>query len=223
MLGVSHAVEVLVLGLRVMVKDSLQQLYFYTTGCSWLCHTGIYSCFFPDVVDIGSEYFVVHLSCLDYRYIYVRLIMPSYLFFCIFFNAWYITWRPKWEEALEFTYRVIGEVLVLGLLVVVYKISYSSCMWTRQDVIGVFCDGQPDELPGHHCWGAPQKHWPQIQLTSFSTLINRSAPFSTEGHHPRIPGNQSQHECRHILRNPTVTNSTDRRISSQHPQSVLDE
>ena len=51
-------------------------------------------------------------------------------------------------------------------------------------------------------------------------LIKRSAPFrrsliSTPRHHPRIPGNQSQHECRHILRNPTVTNSTDRRISSQ--------
>ena len=28
-------------------------------------------------------------------------------------------------------------------------------------------------------------------------------------------GNQSQHECLHIPRNPTVTNSTDRRISSQ--------
>ena len=69
-------------------------------------------------------------------YVYVRLIMPSYLFFCIYFNAWYITCCPKWE-ALEFTYRVIGEVLVLGLLVVVYKIPYSSCMWTRQDVIGV--------------------------------------------------------------------------------------
>ena len=34
--------------------------------------------------------------------------------------------------------KVIGEVLVLGLLVVVYKIPYSSCMSTRQDVIGVF-------------------------------------------------------------------------------------
>ena len=76
--------------------------------------------------------------CRVYVYIYinVRLIMPSYLFFCIYFDAWYIN-CPKREEALEFTYRVIGEVLVLGLLVV-YKIPYSSCMWTRQDVIGVF-------------------------------------------------------------------------------------
>ena len=59
-----------------------------------------------------------------------------------------------------------------------------------------------------------------IPVDRFATLINRSAPFrrsliSTPGHHPRIPGNQSQHECRHILINPTVTNSTDRRISSQ--------
>ena len=35
------------------------------------------------------------------------------------------------KKALEFTYRVIVEVLVLGLLVVVYKIPYSCCMWTR--------------------------------------------------------------------------------------------
>ena len=37
----------------------------------------------------------------------------------------------KWKEALEFTCRVIVEVLVLGLLVVVYEIPCSSCMWTR--------------------------------------------------------------------------------------------
>ena len=54
--------------------------------------------------------------------------MPSYLFFCIYFNAWYITCCPKWEEALEIYIRVIVEVLVLGLLVVVYKVPYSSCM-----------------------------------------------------------------------------------------------
>ena len=53
--------------------------------------------------------------------------MSDYLFFCIYFNVWYITCYPKYE-ALEFTYKVIGEVFVLGLLVVVYKIPYSSCM-----------------------------------------------------------------------------------------------
>ena len=44
----------------------------------------------PDVVDIGSEHFVVYLSCV-YIYIYViyvRLVMPSYLLFgCIYFNG----------------------------------------------------------------------------------------------------------------------------------------
>ena len=88
----------------------------------------------PDVVDIGSEYFVVYLSCV---YMCVRVIMPSYLIFCIYFNAWYyIACCPQREEALEI-YRVIGEVLVLGLLVVVYKIPYSSCIRAREDVIGV--------------------------------------------------------------------------------------
>ena len=66
--------------------------------------------------------------------------MPSYLFLCIYVNAWYITCCPK-REALEI-FIVIGEVLVLGLLVVVYKIPYS-CMWARQDAIGVF--------PSYYC------------------------------------------------------------------------
>ena len=41
-----------------------------------------------------------------------------------------------------------------------------------------------------------------------SEMCIRDSLITTPGHHPRIPGNQSQHECRHILRNPTVTNST---------------
>ena len=32
------------------------------------------------------------------------------------------------SSGIRFTYRVIGEVLVLGLLVVVYKTPYNSCM-----------------------------------------------------------------------------------------------
>ena len=35
----------------------------------------------PDVVDIGSEYSVVYLSCVYTPSIYVPLILPSYLFF----------------------------------------------------------------------------------------------------------------------------------------------
>ena len=42
----------------------------------------------------------------------------------------------KTRRALEI-YIVMGEVLVLDLLVVVYKIAYSSCISARQDVIGV--------------------------------------------------------------------------------------
>ena len=103
----------------------------------------------PDV-GIWSEYVVVYFRV----YIYVRLVMSGYLFFCIHFNVWYITWYPKWEEAPEFTYKVIGKVLALGLLVVVYKIPYSSCMWTRQDVIGVFpsyyCNVRACNSPVYH-------------------------------------------------------------------------
>ena len=64
----------------------------------------------PDVVGIGSEYFVVYFR----MYIYVRLIMSSYLLFCIYFNVWYTTCRPK-LKALEFTYRFIVEVLHFGV------------------------------------------------------------------------------------------------------------
>ena len=53
----------------------------------------------------------------------------------IYFYVWYTTCCPKWEEALEFTYMVIGEVLVLGLLVVVYKIPYNSCMFNTVVVV----------------------------------------------------------------------------------------
>ena len=39
----------------------------------------------PDVVGIGSEYFGIYFRV----YIYVRLIMSGYLFFCIYVNVWY--------------------------------------------------------------------------------------------------------------------------------------
>ena len=47
------------------------------------------------------EYFVVYLLCV---YIYVRLVMSSYLLFCcIYFDDWCITMScyPKREETLE--------------------------------------------------------------------------------------------------------------------------
>ena len=45
----------------------------------------------------------------------------------VYFDAWCITYCSKREETLE-VYTVIGEVLVLGLLVVVWKIPYSGCI-----------------------------------------------------------------------------------------------
>ena len=63
-------------------------------------------------------------------HIYVRLVMPSYLLFCcIYFDAWCITCCSKREETLEVCTAVIGEVLVLRLLVLVYKIPYSSFLF----------------------------------------------------------------------------------------------
>ena len=67
-----------------------------------------------DVVGIGSEYFVVYLSCAcicsaDYIELPVLLYQVSTSMFGI-------------------SHVVQNEVLVLGLLVVVYRIPYSSCM-----------------------------------------------------------------------------------------------
>ena len=77
--------------------------------------------------------------------------MSTYLLFCcIFFDAWCITCSPKREETPEVytdSYRIsvtstlmLGvshavEVLVLGLLVVVYKIPYSRCIFNTVVVV----------------------------------------------------------------------------------------
>ena len=76
------------------------------------------------MLGIESEYFVVYLSCV---YMYVRLIMSSYLLFCISFAMFGISHAVQMKRSSAC--RVIVEVLVLGLLLlVVYKIPYSSCM-----------------------------------------------------------------------------------------------
>ena len=69
------------------------------------------------------------LSIFVCVYIYVRLIMSGYLFFCIYFNVWYITCYSNEKKLwnIHTSYKVIGEALVLDL-VVVYKIPYSSFM-----------------------------------------------------------------------------------------------
>ena len=58
-------------------------------------------------------------------YIYVRLIMSSYLLFCNSFAMFGISHAVQMKSS---ACKVIVEVLVLGLLVVMYKIPYSSCM-----------------------------------------------------------------------------------------------
>ena len=73
-------------------------------------------------MGIESGYFVVYLPCV---YINVRLIMSSYLLFCISFAMFGISHAVQMKSS---ACKVIVEVLVLGLLVVMYKIPYSSCM-----------------------------------------------------------------------------------------------
>ena len=121
-------------------KFSVRSMIFSTVSClqsdnavstSNMGH--IYSWFLPMswVLDLS----ICCLLVFSYVYMFGWLYRATCSFVPdIYFNVWYITCYPKWEEALEFTYKVIGEVLVLGLLVVVYKIPYSSCMWTRQSV-----------------------------------------------------------------------------------------
>ena len=60
------------------------------------------------MVGIESEYFVVYLSCV---YIYVRLIMSSYLLFCISFAMFGISHAVQMKRSSAC--RVIVEVLVL--------------------------------------------------------------------------------------------------------------
>ena len=88
----------------------------------------------PDIVDIGSEYFVVYLLCV-YVYIYmcVRLVMPSYLLYILQCLVYHILSKRTRNSA--GLHRLIGEVLVLGLLVVMYKIPYSSCIFNTAVVL----------------------------------------------------------------------------------------
>ena len=86
----------------------------------------------PDVVDVGSQYFVVYLSCVYICiYIYIcsvgyteRPVVPLYLPGA----SMVYHMLSKTRRSSGSLNRVIGKVLVLGLLVVVYKIPYSSCM-----------------------------------------------------------------------------------------------
>ena len=61
--------------------------------------------------------------------------------------------------------------------------------------------------------------WQVFQRSLIGVPVSGVASSTRQDTIPVSPG---QYECRHIPRNPTVTNSTERRISSQHPQSALD-
>ena len=82
----------------------------------------------PDVVVVGSEYFAVYLSHV-YMYSagYAKLTVLLYLLRCLVYHM-----LSKTRRCSRNLYRVIGEVLVLGLLVVVYKIPYSSQLYVSQ-------------------------------------------------------------------------------------------
>ena len=72
----------------------------------------------PDVVDIGSEYSVVYLSCV-YIYIYISVCSAGYACCSVVSTSMLslVSHAAQNEKKLE-VYTVIGEVLVLGLLVV---------------------------------------------------------------------------------------------------------
>ena len=63
--------------------------------------------------------------------------MPSYLLFCCinFIQCLVYHMLSKTRRNSGSLHRVIGEALVLGLLVVVYNIPYSSCMFNTAVVI----------------------------------------------------------------------------------------
>ena len=94
MLDVSHAVEVLVFYVCWWCKmpQYIRLLYFLYGSCSCLCH--IYSWFLPMLWVLGLS-ILLSICCV---YMYVRLIMSSYLLFCIYFSmfgTWYTTCCPN--------------------------------------------------------------------------------------------------------------------------------
>ena len=76
----------------------VKSVMFLTSSWSCLHRCHIYSWRLPMSWILGLS--ILLFICRVY--IYVRLITPSYLFFCTYFNAWYIRCCPKWEKALEF-------------------------------------------------------------------------------------------------------------------------
>ena len=79
------------------------------------------------------DYFVVYLLCV---YIYVWLVMSSYLLVLLYLLRCLVYHMlSKTRRNSRSLHRVIGEVLVLGLLVVVYMIPYSSCVFSAAVIL----------------------------------------------------------------------------------------
>ena len=119
MLGVSHAVEVLLIVL-----------------CWWKIPYS--SCIFDTVVVVACVIIIFGFSrCRGYWiwvfcclfscvYVYVRLIMSGYLFFCIyFFNVWYITCYPKWYK--KPIYRSVTKAVSFCSPPATHKCWYALC------------------------------------------------------------------------------------------------
>ena len=70
-----------------------------------------------------SEYFVVYLSCV---YVRLNIYYVELPVICISFAMFGISHAVQMKRSSAC--KVIVEVMVVGLLVVVYKIPYSSCM-----------------------------------------------------------------------------------------------
>ena len=124
---------------RMGSQDSIPQLHFLYSSLSCLCH--IYSWFLPMSWVLGLS--ILLSICRVYIYVYMfGWLCRATCSFVSSSSMLGISYAVQNEKDLWNLHRVIGKVLVLDLLVV-YKIPCSSCMWTRQDVIGVF--------PSYYC------------------------------------------------------------------------
>ena len=115
---------------RMGSQDSIPQLHFLYSSLSCLCH--IYSWFLPMSWVLGLS--ILLSICRVYIYMFGWLCRAiCYFVSTSMFGISHAVQNEKklWNWHID---RVIVEVLMvlsIGLLVVVYKIPYSSCMWTR--------------------------------------------------------------------------------------------
>ena len=95
MFDVSYAVEVLVFMFAGGVRFHTYVVFLIQSVVSCSCLYHIYSLFLPMSWVLGLS-ILLSIYCV---YIYVRLIMSSYLFFWyLLFNVWYITCCPNGKK-----------------------------------------------------------------------------------------------------------------------------